>query len=242
MRRVSLPVLVFAALLHVPSPAAPSDPLVGDALRAVFGTNRVFTATGRAHVSLPGPGGTMVLAVSNAMSGDNLRFDLRPLNVPGGGDLDIANLLGGLGMDQFTLLGLAGGRGSYVVHAGLKAYAPVEPGAGAAALPPKVERTPLGEETVSGRRCEKHRVTVTSPGGAPQTLTVWNAPDLRGFPLQIEMAAQGATVRLSFGEVRFTAPPPAAFALPAGYEQHASIEDMMQAILQRAMQDLLKRL
>ncbi|HMO64059.1 MAG TPA: hypothetical protein PKE47_02335, partial [Verrucomicrobiota bacterium] len=180
---------------------------------------------------------------TNAMSGDNLRFDLRPLNVPGGGDLDIANLLGGLGMDQFTLLGLAGGKGSYVVYPGLKAYAPVEPAVGtAAALPPKVERTLLGEEVVAGRRCEKHQVTVTAPGAAPQQLTVWNAPELRGFPVQIEMAAQGATVRLSFGEVRFTAPPPAAFALPVGYEPHASVEGMMQAIIQRAMQDMLKRL
>lgn len=242
MRRLSLTVLVFAGLLHFPSPAASADPLVGEALRAVFGTNRVFTATGRAHVTLPGPAGTMILAVTNAMSGDNLRFDLRPLNVPGGGNLDIANLLGGLGMDQFTLLGLADGRGSYVVYPGLKAYAPVEPGAGAAALPPKVERTPLGEDTIAGRRCEKHRVTVIAPGAAPQTLTVWNVPDLRGFPMQIEMTAQGATVRLSFGEVRFTAPPPAAFALPAGYEQHASLETLMQVILQRAMQDMLKRL
>jgi hypothetical protein len=242
MRRLLL-VLALLALAR-PLPAAePTDALVGDALRAVFGTNRVFTATGRAQVSLPGPGGTMVLAVTNAMSGDNLRFDLRPLNVPGGGDMDIAALLGGLGMDQFTLLGLADGKGSYVVYPGLKAYAPVEPAAGASALAaPKIARTSLGQEIVAGRKCEKQQVTITTPGSAPQSLTVWNAPELRGFPMQIEMAAQGATVRITYGDVRFAAPPAAAFAVPAGYERHGSVEEMMQAMIQQAMQDMLKRL
>lgn len=238
-----LPVLaLLAATLSAPAASGPTDALVGDALRAVFGTNRTFTATGRATVQLPANAGVMILAVTNAMSGDNLRFDLRPLTVPGGGEMDIAALLGGLGMDQFTLLGLAGGKGSYVVYPGLRAYAPVEPAGGVTLAAPRIERTSLGEEAIAGRPCEKQRLTVTTPGAAPQSLTVWNAPGLRGFPLQIEMAAQGATVRITYGDVRFAAPPAAAFALPAGYERHGSVEEMMQAMIQQAMQDMLKRL
>lgn len=241
MRRLCLLLALLAAGPHLPAAPAPTDALVGDALRAVFGTNRVFTATGHATVQLPANAGAMTLAVTNAMLGDNLRFDLRPLTLPGGGSLDLAALLGAAGMDQFTLLGLAGGRGSFVIYPGLRAYAPVE-AAGAAAAGAKVERTSLGQQPIAGRQCDKQQLTVTTPGAAPQTLVVWNSPELRGFPLQIEMAAQGATVRITYGEVRFAAPPAAAFALPAGFERHASVEDLMQQMVQQAMQNMLKQL
>jgi hypothetical protein len=49
----------------------------------------------------------------------------------------------------------------------------------------KVKTTELGKETIDGHPCVKNKVVVTDDGGNNYETTVWNATDLKNFPLKI---------------------------------------------------------
>ena len=51
----------------------------------------------------------------------------------------------------------------------------------------KVERVPVGTETVEGHSCKVEDITVSSPEpGKPLKMRFWEAEDLQGFPIKID--------------------------------------------------------
>jgi len=46
---------------------------------------------------------------------------------------------------------------------------------------------------------------------------VWNATDLKDFPIQIEMKEKDRTVRMHFTDVRFVKPEAKQFEIPTAY-------------------------
>lgn len=81
----------------------------------------------------------------------------------------------------------------------------------------KVEKTALGKETVDGHECAKSKVVVKGERGPVLGATVWNAADLKDFPVQVEMKERGSTVRMRFTQVKFVKPDAAQFDVPAKY-------------------------
>jgi hypothetical protein len=59
----------------------------------------------------------------------------------------------------------------------------------------KIERVTAGKEIVNGHSCRIEVVTVTSakPGGQPLKMKIWEADDLKGFPIKIEVDRAGTT-------------------------------------------------
>ncbi|MGO8929478.1 MAG: hypothetical protein ACLQU3_21650 [Limisphaerales bacterium] len=81
----------------------------------------------------------------------------------------------------------------------------------------KLEKSPLGKETLDGHDCVKNKVVVTDAKGPVLRAVTWNASDLKDFPLQIEMKEKGNTVRMHFTQLRFTKPDPQQFDVPPAY-------------------------
>jgi hypothetical protein len=81
----------------------------------------------------------------------------------------------------------------------------------------KLEKSPLGKETLDGHDCMKNKVVVTDTKGPVLQAVTWNATDLKDFPLQIEMKERGNTVRMHFTQLRFTKPDPQQFDVPPAY-------------------------
>ena len=81
----------------------------------------------------------------------------------------------------------------------------------------KLEKSPLGKETLDGHDCVKNKVVVSDTKGPILQAVTWNAADLKDFPLRIEMKEKGNTVRMHFTQLRFTKPDPKEFDVPPAY-------------------------
>ncbi len=91
----------------------------------------------------------------------------------------------------------------------------------------KVETSPAGTDTVDGHACKVENVTVTPKDGKPQTMKVWLAEDLNGFPVKVEMQTQRGPVTLLYKDIKLTAPDAALMTHPANCHKMPGMGGMM---------------
>lgn len=99
----------------------------------------------------------------------------------------------------------------------------------------KVERTALGKETLDGHPCEKNRVNVVNGNGGRQEAVVWNAADLKEFPVQMQMNQPEATVLMRYRDVQFARPEAKLFEAPTGFTKYDSMEKLMQGAMMKML-------
>jgi outer membrane lipoprotein-sorting protein len=79
--------------------------------------------------------------------------------------------------------------------------------------------TDLGPETITvggkSYACEHRRVLYTDAQGKQYVSDVWNAKDLQDFPVQIVSVSNGKTSRITFEDIKLTAPDESLFVPPA---------------------------
>jgi hypothetical protein len=81
-----------------------------------------------------------------------------------------------------------------------------------------VSREDLGEEIAAAHDCRVQRVVTKIHGGEKQSMDVWNADDLRGFPVKMRTVRAGRNVTTTFTDVKLDAPvDPNLFTIPAGF-------------------------
>jgi hypothetical protein len=105
------------------------------------------------------------------------------------------------------------------------------PEAAAAARSPKLTQTELGKETFDGHPCIKKRAMITDEQGQPVEAITWNATDLKGFPIQIQIRDKESTSFVRFKQVQFTKPEAKEFEPPAGYTQFTNEEQLVEALM-----------
>jgi hypothetical protein len=81
----------------------------------------------------------------------------------------------------------------------------------------QVEKSVLGKETVDGHACVKSKALVRGVKGLVLEAIVWNAADLKDFPVQVELKDKGSTVRMRFTQVRFVKTDAGQFEVPPKY-------------------------
>jgi hypothetical protein len=93
-------------------------------------------------------------------------------------------------LNSHETYGISAGPCMHDVHPYYRAspFAASTPGA-------KIERSAAGKETVNGHSCQIEDVKVTSakPGSQPLKMRIWEADDLKGFPIKIEVDRAGTT-------------------------------------------------
>jgi hypothetical protein len=99
----------------------------------------------------------------------------------------------------------------------------------------RIEKTPVGRETIDGRNCEKNKVVISADNGEKHEATVWYAADLRNFPLKVQMDQAQMTVILHYREVKLVPPDASRFEAPAGFTKHATAEHLMQNAMMRSL-------
>ena len=98
-----------------------------------------------------------------------------------------------------------------------------------------VETTKLAQEKIDGHACEKNKVTGTAENGQKFEAIVWNAKDLKNFPIQMQMMQPDGTVLPRYSEVRLTRPEAAQFEAPPGFAKHEGMEKLMQAAMMKTL-------
>ncbi len=133
----------------------------------------------------------------------------------------------------------------YILYPNLAAYvqAPIPPEAmaqfAASSDSVKLQKTPIGQAFVDGHPCIKNKVIDTEPNIPPQAGVEWDANDLQGFPIKMELQVSQGLMRFNFQEVTIQSPGGSLFQIPANYTFFKSDADLMdyakkQAQLQNA--------
>jgi hypothetical protein len=98
---------------------------------------------------------------------------------------------------------------------------------------PKVEKTPLGKETIDGHPCVKNKVLIKSENDKPLEAITWNATDLKDFPVQVEITDEGNISVIHFKEVQFVKTDAKQFDAPAGFTEYKTEEQLKEAVMRK---------
>lgn len=208
------------------------------AMLKLFGENPTFTAdveiqsgnAGQTQMNIPGK-----MAVDNT----KLRLEMNLSSARGSQmNPESANQMKAMGMDKTITISRPDLKLNYIVFPGLNAYV-TSPAQDQDSNKPdsafKIDTTELGQETIDGHPCIKNKVVVTDEQGQPHESTVWNATDLKKFPVKIVTSDQGNSATIQFKNVKTSKPDAALFNPPAGYTKYNSTQELMMDQMQKRM-------
>ncbi len=90
----------------------------------------------------------------------------------------------------------------------------------------KIERTAAGADTVDGHACKVENVTVTPKNGRPTKMKMWEAQDLKGFPVKIETQTEQGPATILYKDVSFATPDASLFKRPTNCMQMSMPQGM----------------
>jgi len=215
----------------------PRGPRLGGATARLFGDNSAFSATLEMQTKEPGTGETITMPGQLAFVAGNSRFAMDLTKMKGGPTRpEAAVQMKAMGLDTIVKISRSDKQVSYLVYPGLQAYVenPLpESEAVAPASDYKVQTTELGKETLDGHPCVKHKAVVTDSNGAKHESTVWNATDLKNFPIKIEQTENGQAITMRFTDITLSKPEESIFDPPAGFARYDNMQSMMQQVMMK---------
>ena len=210
------------------------------AMTKLFGDIKAFSAKAEMR-ALDKSGQPAIQVPMNFAVLDNkvrMDFDMTLLKGPQAPPDRIA-LLKQMAMDRVACIVALDKKAMQIIFPSLAAYVETPlPEDEAAALNKdfKLHKTPLGKETIDGHPCVKNRVVMTDAKGQKAEAVVWNAADLKEFPVQMQMNDKETTVVMRYKEVHFSKPDAKQFDAPAGFTKHTDMQQLMMAIAQKQNQ------
>jgi hypothetical protein len=227
--------IVLACSVHA-QPGRTSGPKLDAVIAKLFGDNKAFSAdtefsiSGQQEMTMPGK-----IAFDSGKS----RFEMN-LSEAKGTHMppNMAERMKAMGMDQTVVIARPDLKLTYLVYPGLTAYAEAplqDPDATKPDSAFKIETTELGKETLDGHPCVKNKVVITDDKGKAHESTVWNASDLKKFPIKIEMTEDGRATTMLFKNIKTAKPEAALFDPPSSYKKYENQQTLMQ-------QEMMKRM
>lgn len=143
-----------------------------------------------------------------------------------------------MGLDEMTTVLLPDKKLILSIFPGVKSYsesAMPKTEIESAAKDYKVEKSKVGKETIDGHTCDKNNVTLTDDKGAKQSAVVWNATDMKDFPIQIQLTEDESTVIMKFKDVKIGRPDKAHFEAPSGLTKFDSVNALMSDAITKQM-------
>jgi len=233
---IAVSVSMFSASAQFGPPGALAGPKLGGATAKLFGDNQTFSATMVMQTSNEGK----PIAMTGKLSYDTgkSRFEMNFADTPGMTTQNAAQMKT-MGMDRIVAINRPDKKVTYSVFPGLQSYVEKDLSdampATTAASDYKVETAEIGKDTVDGHPCVKNKVTVTDKDGKPHVSTVWNATDLKNFPLKIQSTEDGGDVTMSFKNISLTKPDAGLFEAPSEYTKYSNPQVMFQQQLMKRM-------
>jgi hypothetical protein len=230
--------LAFVYSLHAQPGGAMSGPHLYGGVAKLFGDNPVFSADVEFQTTGPNQQ-PMTMPGKIAFDTGKSRFEMNVIDSNGGQmSPAYAEHIKAMGMDRTVIITRPDLKITYIAYPGLSAYAetaPTDPDVSKPASAFKVKTTELGHETVEGHPCVKNKVVVTDDKGQEQEFTVWNASDLKKFPVKIETTEQGRAITMIFKNIKASKIDAAQFSPPTDYKKYDSQRTLIQ-------QEMMKRM
>ena len=217
---------------------AGSGPNLGGAMDKLFGVNQAFSAKMDFQTS-QGQGNTLTVPGKISFDSGKSRFEVNMSEMKGSQlPANAGEQLKAMGMDTVISISRPDLKLGYLVYPGLTSYTEITAHDSTNTSNPddfKVATTEAGKETVDGHDCAKNNVTVTDQGGVKHQYTVWNATDLKNFPVKIVTTETGSSVTLVFRDVSLGKPAAGTFDPPTGYTKYDSAQTMLQTEIMKKM-------
>jgi len=223
-------IICFGLLPAYSQPGAPGGPRFGGATSKLFGNNQTFCASLEMQTT-DKSGQPMSMPGRITYDTGRTRFEINIADMKGGNmPPNAAAQMKAMGMDQLVTISLPEKKAAYMIYPGMQSYAEIQ--VPNAEIPTntdyKVETTEIGKDTVDGHPCLQNKVIVTDTKGIKHESMVWNATDLKNFPVKIQNSEQGNDVTMLFRNVSLAKPASSAFDLPSGYTAYPSMQALMQ--------------
>jgi hypothetical protein len=221
-----------------PHGGAPGGPQLDGSTGKLFGDNQAFSAALEMGVT-DKSGQPMTMPGKISFDAGKSRFEINLADLKGGQmPPDAAAQMKSMGMDQMVTIARPDKKATCLIYPGLQSYAEMQL-SNADSAPTnsdyKVETTELGKETLDGHPCVKNKIVVTEKDGNKHEYTVWNATDLKKFPVKIQTTEQGGDVTMLFKNVTLAKPAASLFDPPADFKKYDNVQQMMQ-------QEMMKRM
>jgi hypothetical protein len=216
----------------------PRDP--GEQLGKIFGKNTAFSATAHTTIKTAGGKDTQAMEFGYAMLDGKVRTEMdlmkmHSANMPP----DAMAQMKQMGMDRTVHIYLPDKQVAYMIYPGMKAYCEMSatPATGQKEVKePKIEKTELGKETLDGHPCVKWKVVTTTDDGKKLESLMWQATDLKDFPIQTQMKTEdGAVITTTFKDINQGKPAASLFEPPADFKRYGSIQELMMSNMQHMM-------
>lgn len=219
------------AFAQVPGAGAPGG--VNASLAKLFGDITGFSAKADVQVLDPAQKETTSAPIDFALLNKSMRVQIDMAQVKSK-DL-LPGAVAGLkqmGMNQIVSIMRPDQKQLYLIYPVPKTML-VMPLANAEAAdkPTKIQKTPLGKETIDGHPCVKNKVVLSDDKGPVFEAVTWNATDLKDFPVQIRTQEKENTSVIHYHHIQFVRPDAKQFEPPAGYTQYKDPQEMMMGLM-----------
>lgn len=220
-------------------PPTQAAPQLGGSTAKLFGENTSYSATMEMQTTDSSSGSTITTPGKVAALDGKSRFEM-DMSQTKGGHLppQAAEQMKTMGMDKMVMISRPDKKVTYMVYPNLQAYTEMtiqNRDTVATTTDFKLETTELGKETVAGHPCVKNKAVVTDGKGNQHESTVWNATDLKNFPIKIETTEHGHKATMLFKDVKLAKPDASLFEPPTDYKHYDSPMQLMQ-------QEMMKRM
>jgi hypothetical protein len=213
-------------------------PKFGGAVGKLFGDHQTFSAD-LEFKAADKSGKPLVMTGKMSLSSGKSRFEFDMAGMKGAGITpEAVAQMRAMGMDRMITITRPENKTVTMVYPGLKSYLEMSMPAAAATIASddfKVEVTEIGKESFEGHPCVRNKVVVTGKDGKKYESLVWNATDMKNFPLKIETSEDGNKIAMLFKNISFNSPDAALFEAPVGYARYTSMQALMQEQMMKRM-------
>jgi hypothetical protein len=232
MKRV---LLVLTLAVSVPSVFAQRGaPMSGidSAMIKMFGDVKAFTAPAEVHLLDKELKEISVMPMTFALRDGQMRADMDLSQAKGAAmPPEATAMMKQVGMDKMVTLIQPEKKVTTLIYPNAQACADIAVSEDEVA--DKFESKELEKETVEGHPCKKVKLTSTDSKGKIQEALVWQATDLKNFPIKMQMAQKANTVIVNFRDPKLESPPASQFEVPAGYTRYPNVQALMQAVMMK---------
>jgi len=207
------------------------------AMTKLFGDVKAFSAKAEMRALDKSGRPAIQVPMNYALLDKKVRIDIDMTQLKGpNASPDQVALLKQMAMDRVACIVALDKKAMQLVFPSLAAYveSPL-PEAEAAALDKdlKLQKTAMGKETIDGHPCVKNRVIMSDAKGQQGEALVWNATDLKEFPVQMQMNDKETTVVMRYTEVRLSKPDAKQFEAPSGFTKHPDMQQLMISLAEK---------
>jgi hypothetical protein len=196
-------------------------------LKKILGDNKTFSA--KMEIEATGPTGAPIKMPAKIAYNDGksrMEMDM----TKGGLPEEMLAQIKAMGMAEMIIISRPDKKVAYMIYPGLKAYAemPLPESESAENVSKyKVETKELAKESVEGQACAKNKVTVTDDKDKKTEFTIWQATDLKKFPVKIISTESGEASTMTFKEVKLTKPDDSQFDAPKDFKKYDNFMALM---------------